>query len=179
MRKPVLVASIAVLGQLVVGCVEAPVDDSADLDSHLEAFDDGKYDGPILPIDESQQDYKIEVRKIETTEDYGEWQVQPELYLKVNDAMSTACPSTLNCNFDLADVPGTLSTAEMAEARWTGRQLRDDGVEFSVVERNWSSDHTSFVDDIKGLLKIKIGQTGSLRIKPFGKVKSIEFRMTF
>ena len=174
MRKPLLVAS---LFAVMTGCVDAPTDgmDEA-LDSQLEAFDDGKYDGPILAVD-GAQDYKLEVRKIETTEDYGDWTVQPEVYLSVNDAKSPICPSTLNCNFDLADVHGGLNTST-GERVWMGDELRD-GVEFAVHERHWDTSRNSFIDEIKGLTKIRIGQTGSLRIKPFGKVKSIEFRVQF
>jgi hypothetical protein len=176
MRKPLLVASIAVLGGLVAGCVDAPGStDSGELDPQLEAFDDGKYDGPILAVD-AQQDYRIEVRKVETTEDYGEWTVQPDVYLSVNDSRSPSCPSADNCNFDLADVQGDLTDAG-SERIWSGDELRD-GVEFAVHEVH-SDGGGGLIDEIKGLTRIRIGQTGSLRIKPFGKVKSIEFRVEF
>lgn len=174
MRKPIvlLVAAGALLGSLVTGCAtDAPSDE---LDPGLEAFDDGKYDGPLMPV-EAQDDYRLEVRKVETTEAYDEWTVQPELYLKVANAQSPICPSALNCNFDLANVPGQLDFRG-TERQWSGAELRD-GVEFAVYERKSSG--SSFIDELKGLTKIKIGQTGSLRIKPFGKVKSIEFRVTF
>ena len=170
MRKTLQLVVAA--GALLGGCVtEAPSDD---LDPGLEAFDDGKYDGPLVPV-EGSEDYRIQVRSVETTEDYGAWTVQPELYLKVADAQSPLCPSALNCNFDLANTPGHLNLGS-SERAWSGAELRD-GVEFKVFERRSTS--SGIIDELKGLTKIKIGQTGSLRIKPFGRVKSIEFRVTF
>lgn len=169
-----LVASTLLAG---TGCIsEAPSDETGELDPALEAFDDGKYDGPVVGVD-AAQDYTIEVRKVETTEDYGEWTVQPELYLTVADARSPICPSAEMCNFDLANQPAPL-VINSGERMWTGDELRD-GVEFAVHERRPSSSGSGFIDEIKGLTRIRIGQTGSLRIKPFGRVKSIEFRVKF
>ncbi len=167
----------AVLGTfaLATGCIESPTDGDEPLDPSLEAFDDGKYDGPVVAVD-AQQDYKIEVRSVATTEDYGEWTVQPGVYLTVADARSPLCPSTLDCNFDLAMVPGSLNVGS-SERMWSGAELRD-GVEFAVHERRFDSGG-GLIDEIKGLTTIRIGQTGSLRIKPFGSVKWIEFRVKF
>jgi hypothetical protein len=169
------VAASVLLGAFIPGCIESPTEGDEALDPALEAFDDGKYDGPIVAV-AAAQDYKIEVRSVSTTDDYGEWTVQPDLYLTVADAQSPVCPSADNCNFDLANVPGRLNLGS-SERMWSGAELRD-GVEFAVHERRPASGG-GFIDEIKGLTTIRIGQTGSLRIRPFGRVKSIEFRVRF
>lgn len=173
--QTLLLAATMTSSVLFGGCVTEETDDAA-LDPSLEQIDDGKYDGPVLPVDRSGE-YSMDVGTIETTQEYGAWTVKPDLYLTVADARTASCPDPSHCNFDLADaMPGQLQLGT-SERVWSGDELRD-GVEFAIHNR-YTNSGGSVVDEVLGLTKIKIGSTGSLKIKPFGRVKSITFRVRF
>jgi hypothetical protein len=168
------VTALLICTPFVASCgVEGEPED--DLDPSLEVFDDGKYDGPLVALDPDGE-YRVEVRAVETSENYAAFPAQPNVFLTVGDARSTNCPSVTNCNFDLAKVPGRMNVST-TERVFTGAELRD-GVDFTV-HNTFDNGDGGFRDQISGLTKIKIGRTGSLRIRPFGKVKRIEFRIKF
>lgn len=168
---------VTLLAAGLLGGCSGPQDATEALDPNLVQIDDGKADGPPVQL-HATHDYRIQVNGLEaypdiTDHSLDEWQLppQPALVLTVEDARTTVCDDTV-CTFGPGH-PLNLDSGE--ERRFSGQELRD-GVAFSVHDMNSGS---SLVDDVIGLTRIHIGQTGSLKIKPFGKVKSITFTIKF
>jgi hypothetical protein len=161
---------------LAGGCGETP---SYELDPMLEENDDGKYDGPKVPVELAAR-YHLQIDSVEVSAanpDFGDSLAGSRLYVSVQNARTAVCPTALLCSYYESPLSGTLSYDD-GERAFSGRELLS-GVDISVHEVDGTSLVSEVRETVAGLTHIPIGRTGSLIIKPFGRVKKITFRLSF
>jgi len=145
-----------------------------ELDPALEQLEGGKEDGPVTAVQRSS-DYQLQIAGVEAVAgDDWDLDADSELYVTVEDAQTPLCiTSQLICDYKLEEAPGTLTFDDGMQRRFGGDELRD-GVGFAVHMKSRNAGQ-ELKDKLVGFTTIRIGRTGTLKIKPFGSVKSITF----
>jgi hypothetical protein len=168
---------------LAGGCGGQP--SLGELDPMLEENPDGKYDGPVVGLEDEGQ-YRLQIDSVEVSccEEPASLGDQG-LYVTVDNARTAFCPTALLCSYADSPLGGTLRYGEVAERTFSGAELMN-GVDVSVHKVEGTSlldEIRDSIDEVRGtyhdLTHIRIGRTGSLTIKPFSRVKKITFRVYF